>query len=160
MRASPRPNSSTPWPLNPSTGRASSPQTLYKPKFATEPSDGREATVQRMHCIVLPHGMKELCLSFEEKNALALGQGPPPRGRSLAYPRCLRVLREGICFQGDEASPMTPDHKPEVSGKAGDPVEVQAASQAPSLSHWYALYTRSHCEQLVADQLAAKGFQV
>ena len=31
------PNSSTPWPLNPSTGRASSPQTLYKPKFATEP---------------------------------------------------------------------------------------------------------------------------
>jgi hypothetical protein len=37
MRASPRPNSSTPWPLNPSTGRASSPQTLYKPKFATEP---------------------------------------------------------------------------------------------------------------------------
>jgi hypothetical protein len=38
MRASPRPNSSTPWPLNPSTGRASSPQTLYKPKFATEPT--------------------------------------------------------------------------------------------------------------------------
>ena len=38
MRASPRPNSSTPWPLNPSTGRASSPQTLYKPKFATEPA--------------------------------------------------------------------------------------------------------------------------
>ena len=23
--------------------------------------------------------------------------------------------------------------------------------------HWYALYTRSHCEQLVYDQLAAKG---
>jgi transcription antitermination factor NusG len=113
-----------------------------------------------MHGIVLPHGMKELCLSFEEKNALALGQGPPPRGRSLAYPRCLRVLKEGICFQGDEASPMTPDHKPEVSGKAGEPVEVQAASQAASLPHWYALYTRSHCEQLVADQLAAKGFQV
>jgi hypothetical protein len=37
MRASPRPNSSMPWPLNPSTGRASSPQTLYKPKFTTEP---------------------------------------------------------------------------------------------------------------------------
>jgi transcription antitermination factor NusG len=55
---------------------------------------------------------------------------------------------------------MTPDHKSEVSGKAGEPVEVQVASQAPSLAHWYALYTRSHCEQLVADQLAAKGFQV
>jgi transcription antitermination factor NusG len=26
--------------------------------------------------------------------------------------------------------------------------------------HWYALYTRSHCEQLVGDQLVAKGFHV
>lgn len=26
--------------------------------------------------------------------------------------------------------------------------------------HWYALYTRSHCEQLVADQLEAKGFHL
>src|SRR5262245_39014154 len=25
---------------------------------------------------------------------------------------------------------------------------------------WYALYTRSHCEQLVCDQLAAKGFHM
>ena len=25
---------------------------------------------------------------------------------------------------------------------------------------WYALYTRSHCEQLVCDQLAAKGFHL
>jgi len=25
---------------------------------------------------------------------------------------------------------------------------------------WYALYTRSHCEQLVCDQLAAKGFHI
>jgi transcription antitermination factor NusG len=25
---------------------------------------------------------------------------------------------------------------------------------------WYALYTRSHCEQLVRDQLAAKGFHL
>jgi transcriptional antiterminator NusG len=29
-----------------------------------------------------------------------------------------------------------------------------------SIPHWYALYTRSHCEQLVCDQLAAKGFQL
>jgi transcription termination/antitermination protein NusG len=28
------------------------------------------------------------------------------------------------------------------------------------IPHWYALYTRSHCEQLVCDQLAAKGFQL
>jgi transcription antitermination factor NusG len=27
-----------------------------------------------------------------------------------------------------------------------------------SIPCWYALYTRSHCEQLVYDQLAAKGF--
>lgn len=33
-------------------------------------------------------------------------------------------------------------------------------SAAPSRRHWYALYTRSHCEQLVADQLGAKGFHV
>jgi transcription termination/antitermination protein NusG len=26
--------------------------------------------------------------------------------------------------------------------------------------HWYALYTRSHCEQLVCDQLVAKGFHI
>jgi transcription termination/antitermination protein NusG len=25
---------------------------------------------------------------------------------------------------------------------------------------WYALYTRSHCEQLVGDQLTAKGFHI
>jgi transcriptional antiterminator NusG len=29
-----------------------------------------------------------------------------------------------------------------------------------SIAHWYALYTRSHCEQLVCDQLAAKGFHL
>jgi hypothetical protein len=44
-----------------------------------------------MHGIVFPYGMKGRCLSFEEKDVLALGQGLPPRGRSLAYPRYLRV---------------------------------------------------------------------
>jgi transcriptional antiterminator NusG len=29
-----------------------------------------------------------------------------------------------------------------------------------SIPYWYALYTRSHCEQLVWDQLAAKGFHL
>jgi transcription termination/antitermination protein NusG len=29
-----------------------------------------------------------------------------------------------------------------------------------AMLHWYALYTRSHCEQLVADQLEAKGFHL
>jgi transcription antitermination factor NusG len=29
-----------------------------------------------------------------------------------------------------------------------------------SIPLWYALYTRSHCEQIVYDQLRAKGFQL
>ena len=33
-------------------------------------------------------------------------------------------------------------------------------SEGASTPLWYALYTRSHCEQLVCDQLAAKGFGV
>jgi transcriptional antiterminator NusG len=55
---------------------------------------------------------------------------------------------------------MTTNHEPEVSSELSEPVERQAASQKPSIPHWYALYTHSHCEQLVADQLAARGFHV
>jgi transcription termination/antitermination protein NusG len=32
-------------------------------------------------------------------------------------------------------------------------------SEDPPRLHWHALYTRSHSEQLVCDQLAAKGFR-
>jgi transcriptional antiterminator NusG len=32
--------------------------------------------------------------------------------------------------------------------------------EALSIPLWYALYTRSHCEQLVYDQLTAKGFHI
>ena len=35
--------------------------------------------------------------------------------------------------------------------------EIPAEQSRPC---WYALYTRSHCEQLVGDQLAAKGFHI
>lgn len=70
------------------------------------------------------------------------------------------ALKAGLCCQGDEASPLTPDQTPEVAGHAGEPVEVQAASQAPSLARWDALDTRSPGEPLVADQLAAEGFRV
>ena len=35
----------------------------------------------------------------------------------------------------------------------------QQSEDRPRLQ-WYALYTRSHCEQLVGDQLAAKGFHI
>lgn len=40
----------------------------------------------------------------------------------------------------------------------GTPPSEPTASE-PDL-HWYALYCRSHCEQLVYDQLAVKGFGV
>jgi hypothetical protein len=36
----------------------------------------------------------------------------------------------------------------------GPPAEVAAACP------WYALYTRSHCEQRVYEQLVAKGFHL
>jgi transcription termination/antitermination protein NusG len=36
-------------------------------------------------------------------------------------------------------------------------MDNQQSENQPRL-HWHALYTRSHCEQLVCDQLAAKGF--
>lgn len=42
-------------------------------------------------------------------------------------------------------------------------VQMEAAERAPAGSterQWYALWTHSHCEQLVRDQLAAKGFEV
>jgi transcription termination/antitermination protein NusG len=35
----------------------------------------------------------------------------------------------------------------------------QQSEHRPRLQ-WYALYTRSHCEQLVCDQLAVEGFRV
>lgn len=38
---------------------------------------------------------------------------------------------------------------------------VAGASLAPNrLKRWYAVWTRSHCEQIVHDQLAAKGFEL
>jgi transcriptional antiterminator NusG len=38
-------------------------------------------------------------------------------------------------------------------------MDNQQFEDRPKL-HWHALYTRSHCEQLVCDQLAAKGFRI
>jgi transcription termination/antitermination protein NusG len=43
-----------------------------------------------------------------------------------------------------------------------DPVSWLSALEAdlPAVAAWYAVWTRSHCEQLVGDQLAARGFQL
>jgi transcription termination/antitermination protein NusG len=38
-------------------------------------------------------------------------------------------------------------------------MDNQQSENQPRL-HWHALYTRSHCEQLVCDQLAVKGFHI
>jgi transcription antitermination factor NusG len=42
----------------------------------------------------------------------------------------------------------------------GEQIHTQTRSEEYSRLQWYALYTRSHCEQLVYDQLAAKGFDL
>jgi transcription termination/antitermination protein NusG len=52
---------------------------------------------------------------------------------------------------------MTTERKLEASGPH---LTVRKESEKPSSEHWYALYTRSHGEQLVYSQLAAKGFHV
>jgi transcriptional antiterminator NusG len=38
--------------------------------------------------------------------------------------------------------------------------DLDAARDYQTRPQWYALYTRSHCEQLVYEQLAARGFTV
>jgi hypothetical protein len=35
---------------------------------------------------------------------------------------------------------------------------AQGESERPSIPHWYALYTHSHCEKLLYKQLLAEGF--
>jgi transcription termination/antitermination protein NusG len=42
----------------------------------------------------------------------------------------------------------------------GDKAMCKEHPEGASTQLWYALYTRSHCEQLVCDQLAAKGFHI
>ena len=42
----------------------------------------------------------------------------------------------------------------------GDKAMCKEHPEGASTPLWYALYTRSHCEQLVCDQLAVKGFHI
>ncbi|HEX9867208.1 MAG TPA: UpxY family transcription antiterminator [Candidatus Tectomicrobia bacterium] len=52
---------------------------------------------------------------------------------------------------------MQPHADPEFDRAVGDDKPAATPScQAPP--QWYALYTRSHCEQLVYEQLVARGF--
>jgi transcriptional antiterminator NusG len=43
--------------------------------------------------------------------------------------------------------------------RSDDQAATHEEPEDPSTAHWYALYTRSHCEQLVYNQLVAKGFE-
>ena len=61
------------------------------------------------------------------------------------------------CLRGDEALAMTAKNEVETLGAH---LGVQGESEKPSMAQWHALYTISYCEQLVYDQLAAKGFHV
>jgi transcription termination/antitermination protein NusG len=54
---------------------------------------------------------------------------------------------------------LQPNAEPELDRAAGGgELDVTLAHQ--TRPQWYALYTRSHCEQLVYEQLAARGFLV
>jgi len=67
------------------------------------------------------------------------------------------MMTEGNRTQGGEALPIS--SRTEMDG----PDSEQLAQTGPNDStdaQWYALYTRSHCEQLVRDQLWAKGFRL
>jgi transcription termination/antitermination protein NusG len=78
------------------------------------------------------------------------------REAAVAEVAC-RTLREQDLFEGGSTVTMT------EKGRAGECAEHpagHAASGGPAVAQWYALYTRSHCEQLVHDQLRAKGFAV
>jgi len=44
--------------------------------------------------------------------------------------------------------------------RSPDQAAAQGEYEEPPLQHWYALYTRSHCEQLVYSQVVVKGFHV
>lgn len=83
-------------------------------------------------------------LVFTGRHSATINNGVPKRG-----------------FRGDRGnqkggalSTITVSCQSEKSGvTAGYPCETD--NQAP----WYVLWTRSHCEQLVHDQLSAKGFE-
>jgi transcription antitermination factor NusG len=60
-------------------------------------------------------------------------------------------------LQGGKALTMTAGPTADLS--AG-PAQANRVREPASFAHWYALYTRSHCEQLVYNQLATQGFQV
>jgi transcriptional antiterminator NusG len=65
--------------------------------------------------------------------------------------------KDGSGLQGGEALTMTAGRTADLSGELA---KANGAFEPSSFAHWYVLYTRSRCEQLVYNQLATKGFHV
>jgi transcriptional antiterminator NusG len=65
--------------------------------------------------------------------------------------------KDGAGLQGGAALTRTAGRTADLSGELS---QANRAFEPPSVAHWYALYTRSRCEQLVYSQLATKGFCV
>src|SRR2546425_6451948 len=61
--------------------------------------------------------------------------------------------------KGGEARPMNSATPTDLISPAQDTAAVHDGAVRSSTA-WHALWTRSHCEQLVHDQLAAKGFDL
>ena len=59
--------------------------------------------------------------------------------------------------QGGEALPTVAKRKP---NRPGWQTDHQEGTNRSAGLNWYVLWTRSHCEHLVRDQLAAKGFHL
>jgi transcription termination/antitermination protein NusG len=79
--------------------------------------------------------------------------------RRLVY-RAGFTPKVGVNRHEGEAVSMTAGREPEVSGNALNLSKRKVTGQEPCDLQWYALYTHSHCEQSVAEQLTAKGFRI
>src|SRR4249920_1644446 len=60
------------------------------------------------------------------------------------------------CFRRRRSLSMSVKCEEEQSTDQAEPQELP---ENPTSQHWYALYTRSHCEQLVYSQVVVRGFQ-
>lgn len=81
--------------------------------------------------------------------------------RRHAKRRYLKVRPRVVArTKGGEALPIIAEGKPDRPGWQTAHSDQQEGSKRLAGPSWYALWTRSHCERLVYDQLTAKGFDL
>jgi transcriptional antiterminator NusG len=90
-----------------------------------------------------------------------VGQDTTLWGRRHRHDACDAMAQQfgsrvGEPTEGGEALPTIDMMNVEERAEQCDGLPAVVATTWP----WYALYTRSHCEQLVYEQLAAKGFHL